>query len=211
MVREYYIKLVRIVEERSGVQLLPVSGDAAMEDIAVAVAGMAPEKGYIGELSCLADILQITSWPPTHVCAPCTASLSLVLKCVGFACTSRQALSHLRTFRAEPLGSQRSFFDPCKQSPSFSISFRVKLRHGWSNPIISMCRKGHDCDWDTWHRKINVADPALDPPSQGWHLCGSGQCWEWEVQVFALQVGPFIAVYGTNHDLHCHIWCGGSK
>ena len=61
MVREYYIKLVRIVEERSGVQLLPVSGDAAMEDIAVAVAGMAPEKGYIGELSCLADILQITS------------------------------------------------------------------------------------------------------------------------------------------------------
>ena len=50
MVRECYIKLVKIVEERSGVQLLPQSslGHAIKEDAAVAVA---LEKGYIGELS----------------------------------------------------------------------------------------------------------------------------------------------------------------
>ena len=53
MVRECYIKLVKIVEEQSGVQLLPGDdpGDAIMEDIAAAEAGKVIKKGYIGELS----------------------------------------------------------------------------------------------------------------------------------------------------------------
>lgn len=53
MVRECYVKLVKIVEEQSGVQLHPGEdpGDAVMEDVAAAVAGMAIEKGYVGEPS----------------------------------------------------------------------------------------------------------------------------------------------------------------
>lgn len=53
LVRECYIELVRIVEERSGVQLLgdSVSQDFGLEDIAYAVAGMSIEKDYIGEPS----------------------------------------------------------------------------------------------------------------------------------------------------------------
>ncbi len=54
MVRDCYIKLVKIVEERSGVQLLAGSspGDSLMEDVDVAVqAGMALERGYVGEPS----------------------------------------------------------------------------------------------------------------------------------------------------------------
>ena len=52
MVRECYIKLLKIVEERSGVQLLPgvLSADYLVEDGAVPKAGMALEKGYIGRL-----------------------------------------------------------------------------------------------------------------------------------------------------------------
>ena len=53
MVRECYIKLVNIVEERSDVHLL---GEAQSEDSemeAAAVAGMHLEKGYIGDLFCL--------------------------------------------------------------------------------------------------------------------------------------------------------------
>ena len=64
MVRECYIKLVKIVEERSGVQLLPGSspGDALMEDVRVAVAGMALEKDYVGELSHLDSSVSLTPY-----------------------------------------------------------------------------------------------------------------------------------------------------
>ena len=50
MVRECYIQLVKIVEERSGVQLLEVSesGDCEMEDVGLAIS--IPEKEYEGRL-----------------------------------------------------------------------------------------------------------------------------------------------------------------